>query len=66
MTIKRLGQPYRTSTGWDFDDPNNDSCPVVGSYQTKAEANKARISLQRSYASLKKLWQKLFQESNDE
>ena len=64
--MKKLGQPFRTKGGWDFKDPNNDSCPIVGSYRTKAEANEARVSLQRSYASLKKLWQKLFQESEDE
>ena len=35
--------------GWWIDDPNNPSCPLVGPYSTKAEAQEDKLGLQETY-----------------
>ena len=61
MKFKAIEPPVQKEIdgekGWWLFDPNNDSCPNVGPYERKADANEDRIGMNRSYRAHWKEWE---------
>ena len=53
--------PTRSKEGWNVKDPNNDDI-LVGPYETKQEADRIRIGLDRFYRSYWEQWKEVVSE----
>ncbi len=49
LTIRHCECEEHDKPHWEIEDPNNPDCPLVGPYDTKAEAEEAKRGLTKFY-----------------